>query len=193
MNQQTEKGSAHVVLVAVLVLIIIGLIGILFWQNVMNKESATSDTQSSAKTETTQQPTTAVDPIVATKVGIEQSLNTEGYAGLSNYMAAAVDSAIANSDGIFNDKTPDETTKSLDTYFTDYASWNKQTKVSEWKTEEFNVTNNTKLKNFAAQTTFFDFKGTYVAVGAGSNDDKFMAFHIDDQGKITYVFYGSML
>lgn len=194
-NQKNEQGSAHVILVAVLILIITGLLGLVFWQNFIGNTATTKD-QSLSSGASKQQETTSpsiVAPAEATKTGIRQSMNTGSYAGLDSYMATTVDSAIAYSDGIFTDKSGKETVVALDSYFTDYAVWNKETKVVEWKTEDFDTTSNERLKEMAAETTFFDFKGTYVAVGTGVHADKFVAFRLDDAGKITYVFYGSML
>lgn len=196
MNLQKQSGSAHIIIIAVVGVAIVGAVGVLFWQNFVNnktdndKAAVVTDSESTKKQTTSPIPST--DPVAATKSGISKAMNTDTYAGLNDYMAASVDSAVSMSDGVFNDISGEETTKALNKYFIDYASWNNRTRVTEWKTEDFDSTTNAKLKNMAAQTTFFDFKGSYVATGTGSNDDKFAAFRLDDKGKIVYVFYGAL-
>lgn len=196
MNSQRQSGSAHIIIIAVVGVIIAGTVGVLFWQNFVNNKTDSDNGAVATDSESTEQqtvsPVPSTDPIIAAKLGIGKAMNTDTYADLDDYMASTIDSAVANSDGIFDDISGQETTKAINKYFIDYASWNKQARVMEWKTEDFDTTNNAKLKNMAAQTAFFDFKGSYVATGTGSNDDKFVAFRLDDKGKIVYVFYGAM-
>ncbi|MDX2776617.1 hypothetical protein PV379_04605 [Streptomyces caniscabiei] len=48
----SQKGSAHVVIIAILVVALLGTLGFVFWQNFMNKD--TSDTNNSNDSSTTQ-------------------------------------------------------------------------------------------------------------------------------------------
>ena len=197
MKNQKQQGSTHVIIVAVLSVAIIGLIGVLFWQNIINKkvdadkQSTTTDSKTTPAPSTI--PTSIVDSVTEAKTTIGQVMNLPGYEGLEHYMAASVDSAIAHSDGVYHGESGAVVTSRLDKYFKDFATSNKTTPVTTWKFEEFDKTTNAQLKKEAANTTFFDFKGTYVGVGEGANSNLFVAYRINGDGKITYVFYGPML
>ena len=200
MNKSNQQGSAHVILISVLVLVILGLVGVLFWQNVIdnpsgntNNDAVAKDEQQETKDETAESPEPSVSPLVATKAGIGEAMNTPDYDGLADLMVNSVDSAISHSDGIFTDQKPEVVVKALNQYFKDYASNNNTSSVTKWTFNEFKKIDNKKLKTQAEQTTFFDFNGSYVGVGESSPDDAFVAFRLNSQGKITYVFYGYIL
>lgn len=175
--------------------VIAGLIGTLFWQNIILKKSdSQGDASSKVDTGTKKEnPSTAPDPVAEAKIGISKALNTDTYSDLKNYTASSVDSAIAYSDGINNGITGEKLASNIHQYFIDFAKNNMRDPVTGWKLEDFDTTTNDTLKKTAADTTSFDFKGAYVAIGNAPADNLFVAFRLNAQGKITHAFYGTML
>ena len=52
MNQQKQTGSAHVVVIVVLIIALVGALGFVFWQNFVNKYHDTEQTHSTSKEST---------------------------------------------------------------------------------------------------------------------------------------------
>lgn len=192
-----QQGSTHVVIIVLMALVIIGLIAVLFWQNFIAEPSVENSqrmaaTANNEQSDTKQAIPPRADAIENAKAGISKAMNTEGYEGLERYMAESVDSAISNSDGIFSDETGAKVAKDIHKYFINYAKWNNKPQVTEWSFADFEDTDNEKLKQQATQTTFFDFKGSYVGIANGQGEDMFVAYRLNEQGKITYAFYGAV-
>ncbi len=197
-----QRGDVQVVVFATLTLVVLALIGVLFWQNFIVKpesdnsraavtentesiESAKSTTDSTALT-----PTPSVNLVAEAKSGISESMNRSDFSGLEKYLAPTVEMAISHTDSGVLRLSGKEAVATFHKYFRDYANSNKQPVVTEWTLADFKDITNKKLKDQAAASKFFDFSGTYVGIGKGSTDDAFAAFRLNDEGKITYIFYG---
>jgi len=57
-NPQTQQGSAHVVIIVILVVALIGALGFVFWQNFIKKDEVTQSTQSQTSTQQDVSPAT---------------------------------------------------------------------------------------------------------------------------------------
>lgn len=195
MNRQ--KGSAHVIIVSILVIALIGALGFIFWQNfIYNKPAQEKDTSAKKadtdKPKTQQRQLSSAEKIDATKNKINNAMNSDSYNGLADLMTNPVDGAISHSDGIFNDVSPATMTRQV----YQYTSPSDNSYHYSWEFSDFSNVQNSELKKQAANTTFFDFTNSYVAVGissSASHGDMFVAFDINKEGKITYVFYGLIL
>lgn len=63
MNQSKQDGDAHIAIVLILVVVLIGTLGFVFWQNFVKKDPATDTAQTSSSSNKPAQST----PIVTTK------------------------------------------------------------------------------------------------------------------------------
>jgi len=200
MNIQQEQGSAHIIVISLLSLIIIGLVGFLFWQNVINKPGESTDNQAvvaesaqGAEASSETEGESAATSLVDTKKGIAVAMNADQFKGLENYMAPTVERLISHTDAGIMKAGPSDTVKSLYEYFATYdVDSNNQPRVKKWTTFA-NVTDITdeKFKKQATGSQYYN--GTYVAIADGAGDDIFVAFRFDNEGKINYVFQGSVL
>jgi type II secretory pathway pseudopilin PulG len=91
-NSSKQTGSAHVVIIVILVIALLGTLGFVFWQNFINKDSATQDS-----TTNTQSAEDGLDSTAKTSVytfdnavtGINKTLLKKGCngSGVSNALA----------------------------------------------------------------------------------------------------------
>ena len=199
MITQKEQGSAHVIIIIIALLVIVGLVGVLFWQNVINKKDETSNKKVAVTSDTSKAssspklaPEPSVDPIVDAKAGVAKAMNTDQYAGLESYMASSVESILGHSDANALKAGPSETVKSLYQHFVDYATWNRQQHITKWTFADVKDITNEKLKKQIAGAPSY-YENTYIGIGEGSPDDGLVAFRFNDQGKVTYIFYDMVL
>lgn len=191
--RQKQQGSVQVIIIGVLLVAIIGLLGVLFWQNIVTKKPADtklSGANTTSDVRTTASPTPSVDPVSNAKAGIARAMSTDNFSGLGDYMAPSITIALSNSDAPTGPTSGNKVAGELSQYYADYATNNKQPRITTWTSANFEDTDNALLKKQAASNTFFDFKGSYVSIGKGTSTDAFVAFRLNDQGKATYVYYG---
>ena len=72
-NSQRQTGSAHVVIIIILVITVLGLLGFVFWQNFLNKESLVNNSGDNTPTAT---PVESNDPYKGWKL---YESNRDGY------------------------------------------------------------------------------------------------------------------
>lgn len=192
---KSQKGSAHVIVTILLVVALLGALGFIFWQNVISKNSSLDTTANSAmenKNNTNEPKTTdKADMVSETKDSVQKAMSQEQYIGLQPLMTNPISGAVANSDGIFINVSPDALTEALFGTYSRNTSANRYT----WSFSDFKDLNHEALKKQASETTFFDFKDSYVAVGKPSSSnygEVFAAFKINAEGKITYIFSGGI-
>lgn len=180
----SEKGSTHIIIVVVVIILVIGVIGFVFLQNFINKKD-TSTEQTTTKTDETP----VVDKVAQAKLGITAAMKALQYRGLTAYMTEKLDGAIAYSDGIFAGKTSQEMTDLIYDYF---HSSNPEvfSTVGTWTFADFKDVTDEKLVATAKDSTFFDFKDSYVGLAHGTDVDIFVAYKLNGDGLITYAFFG---
>jgi len=188
MNTRNQSGSAHVVIIIILVVALLGTLGFVLWQNFLapkdDKVTEQVTTQETTETEITPE----VDKTATTKSEIAASMNNN-YEGLSAHMISPIGGSIANSDGIFRDKTSDELVALIQDYF---GTSNPDLAVStDWTFADYKDLNNDALTNLFKQSTFTDYATSYVGLAKiKSGDGIFVAYTLNKDGLITYAFWG---
>jgi cytoskeletal protein RodZ len=197
MKQFDQHGSLHIVIITAVTVVIVGAVGFLFWNNVIQKTDETNNTQTvnSQSTQVSTLPSPEIeqtsDPIKLSKTEISKAMNSSAFVGLDAQMASSVERYLSHSDAGSTKASPEETVKVLRQFPADYAESNRQSLVTKWTFYDVKDVPDEKFKKQAANNKYFD--NTYVGIGEGAADDLFVAYRFNEQGKINYVFYGAVL
>lgn len=179
-----EQGSAHVVVIVVLVAAVLGLLGFVFWQNFLMPKDDTTVGQTVTQEEAEEDVAVPEAPAVpVSKTQISAAMNSD-YKNLSANMISPIDGAISNSDGFFQGKTSEE----LSTLIGDYFAG-----ITGWTFTDYKDLNNEKLTAQLKASSFTDYATSYIGTASSpSRGDVFIAFTLNDQGLITYAFWGGI-
>ncbi len=188
MNTRNQSGSAHVVIIIILVVALLGTLGFVFWQNFLAPKDDKVTEQVTTQETTEAEITPEVDKIAASKSEIAASMNNN-YKGLSAHMISPIGGSIANSDGIFRDKTSDELVALIQDYF---GTSNPDLAVStSWTFVDYKNLTNDKLTNQFKQSGFPDYATSYIGTAKiKDGSDVFVAYTLNEDGLITYAFWG---
>lgn len=189
-----QSGSAHVIIIIILVAALLGSLGFIFWQNFVSKNSNT-ESKEQQRVEQNDKESESIHPDIsevnASKKGIASATN-DNLKGLSGYMVSPLGGAIANSDGIFSNKTNEELVSIISDYF---GASNPDLAISgEWTFSDFKDLNNDKLAAQLKASSFTDYTSSYIGVAESKGgEDVFIAYSLNDKGLITYAFWGIVL